>query len=56
MNSPLKVAFIDRDGTIVEEPPDEQVDSLEKIRFMPGVVPALLELQRARFSDFSHPA
>jgi imidazoleglycerol-phosphate dehydratase/histidinol-phosphatase len=50
MNSPLKVAFIDRDGTIVEEPPDEQVDSLEKIRFMPGVVPALLELQRARFS------
>jgi imidazoleglycerol-phosphate dehydratase/histidinol-phosphatase len=46
----LKVAFIDRDGTIVEEPPDEQVDSLEKIHFMPGVVPGLIELQRAGFA------
>jgi imidazoleglycerol-phosphate dehydratase/histidinol-phosphatase len=49
MTAPLKVAFIDRDGTIVEEPPDEQVDSLEKIRLMPGVIPALLELRRAGF-------
>ncbi len=43
--------FLDRDGTLNEEPPDEQVDSLEKIRLMPGVVPALLELRRAGF-DF----
>lgn len=50
MSTALKVAFIDRDGTIVEEPPDEQVDSLEKIRFMRGVIPALLELQRAGFA------
>lgn len=50
MTAPLKVAFVDRDGTIVEEPPDEQVDSLEKIRFMPGVIPALRELQRAGFA------
>ena len=49
MSTALKVAFVDRDGTLVEEPPDEQVDSLEKIRFMPGVIPALLELQRAGF-------
>ena len=45
------IVFVDRDGTLNEEPPDEQVDSLEKVRLMPGVVPALLELQRAGF-DF----
>ena len=44
-----RILFLDRDGTLNEEPPDEQVDSLEKIRLMPGVVPALLELKRAGF-------
>ena len=49
MSAPLKVAFVDRDGTLVEEPPDQQVDRLDKIRLMPGVIPALLELQGAGF-------
>jgi len=44
------ILFVDRDGTLVEEPPDEKVDSLEKIRLLPGVVPALLDLKRAGFA------
>jgi imidazoleglycerol-phosphate dehydratase / histidinol-phosphatase len=36
-----KVLFIDRDGTIIVEPPDEQVDLFEKLKFLPGVISAL---------------
>jgi len=38
------VAVLDRDGTLVVEPPDEQVDALAKVRLADGVVPALREL------------
>jgi imidazoleglycerol-phosphate dehydratase / histidinol-phosphatase len=44
-----RVLFVDRDGTLIEEPPDEQVDSLEKVRFMPGVFGALGALRGAGF-------
>jgi len=43
------IVFLDRDGTLNEEPADEKVDSLAKIRLMPAVIPALLDLQRAGF-------
>ena len=37
-----RVLFIDRDGTIIKEPPsDYQVDSLEKLEFYPGAITAL---------------
>ena len=36
-----KVIFIDRDGTILVEPSDEQIDSFEKFHFVPGAISAL---------------
>ncbi len=49
MNPMYPTAFIDRDGVLIEEPPDQQVDSLDKLRFVPGVFAALSEIRRAGF-------
>jgi imidazoleglycerol-phosphate dehydratase/histidinol-phosphatase len=45
-----KVLFIDRDGTIIAEPEDEQVDSFEKLSFLPGAITSLSRI--ARETDF----
>lgn len=45
-----RVLFIDRDGTLIAEPPDQQIDSLEKLTFLPGVFGALCAI--ARRKDF----
>lgn len=39
-----KAIFIDRDGTIIREPADEQIDSLEKLEFVSGAISGLRSL------------
>ena len=47
-----KCLFIDRDGTIVREPSDEQVDSLEKVDFLPGVFKSLARIRELGEYEF----
>lgn len=47
--SARKMLFVDRDGTIVQEPDDFQIDSLEKFRLVEGVIPALKWLRDAGY-------
>ena len=39
-----KAIFIDRDGTLLREPSDEQIDALEKVEFVPGAISGLKAL------------
>jgi len=45
----MNVVFLDRDGTIIVEPPDEQIDSLEKLELIPGVIEGLRLLRDRGF-------
>jgi imidazoleglycerol-phosphate dehydratase/histidinol-phosphatase len=42
-----KYLFIDRDGTLISEPPsDYQVDRFDKLAFEPDAIPVLLALKK----------
>jgi imidazoleglycerol-phosphate dehydratase/histidinol-phosphatase len=44
-----RILFLDRDGTLIVEPEDEQIDSLDKLELVGGVIPALLRLRDAGY-------
>ena len=41
-----KILFVDRDGTLIKEPKDYQVDHIDKLEFLKGVVSNLNKIQR----------
>ena len=47
--SKRRILFLDRDGTLIIEPEDKQIDSLEKLELLDGVIPALLKLKQAGY-------
>ena len=47
--SKRRILFLDRDGTLIVEPEDKQIDSLEKLQLVDGVIPALLSLKQAGY-------
>lgn len=43
------ILFVDRDGTLIEEPADFQIDAYDKLRFVADAIPALLKLRDAGY-------
>ena len=51
MNALKPILFVDRDGTLIREPADFQIDAYHKLAFVDGVIPAMLRLRDAGY-DF----
>jgi len=45
----IPILFVDRDGTLIEEPEDFQIDRYEKLRLVKNVIPALLKLHNVGY-------
>jgi imidazoleglycerol-phosphate dehydratase/histidinol-phosphatase len=46
MSKLQKILFVDRDGTMINETPDEQIDSFEKLTFYPGALTYLPKIAK----------
>ena len=44
-----KILFVDRDGCLIDEPADQQIDSYEKLSLLPGVIAALQRVVAAGY-------
>lgn len=47
-----RLLFIDRDGTIIEEPADEQIDAFEKLKFVDGAIHNLVFIRQRLDFEF----
>lgn len=48
----MKAVFLDRDGTVIVDPPDERVDSLDKLALLPNSLEALRRLANLDYLVF----
>ncbi len=49
MNNGDAIIFVDRDGTLIREPADRQVDRLDKVELLPGVIASMQRLRDAGY-------
>ena len=49
MSAGTPILFVDRDGTLIREPEDFQIDSYAKLVFVDDVIPAMLRLRDAGY-------
>lgn len=48
----MKAVFFDRDGTLIVDPPDERVDSIDDVKLFPDTLEALKKLSELNFGIF----